>query len=363
MKLAGLRLFRYRVPLREPLLLKGTQLYQREGILVRLTAEADATGWGEAAPLPGFSKESLEEAADQLLGLSDTLVGRDVTRDALDPDGPFARELDAMDLAPSARFGFELALWDLYAATAGKPLPELVSADPRPTVALSALISSSDRAPEEARQAQSAGYEAVKLKVGARGVDEDVELVRAVHEALGGAAALRLDANRAWGIDEAERFSRGVDGLAIDYVEEPLADPELLPVFAANHDLPLALDESLVGMRAETLRGHEYASAVVLKPTLIGGISRTLRFARAASRIGARPVLSSAYETGVGTTALVALAAGVGEEGTPAGWDTYRRLARDVLLPPPELTAPRVDVPALFEGRREIDRRLLVPVG
>ncbi len=181
---------------------------------------------------------------------------------------------------------------------------------------------------------------------------------------LGDAVALRLDANRAWSIDEAGRFARGVAGLAIDYLEEPLADPEQLPVFAGDHALPLALDESLAGMRPEALRGHAYASAVVLKlATLIGGISRALRFARAASRVGARPVLSSAYETGVGTTALVALAAGVGEEGTPAGWDTYRRLARDVLLPPPELTAPRVDVPALFEGRREIDRGLLVPVG
>ena len=184
MKLAGLRLYRYRVPLSEPLLLKGTVLHHREGLLVRLTAEGGATGWGEAAPLPGFSEESLERAASQLLGLSDALVGRELTREVLDPDGSFAREVDALDLAPSARFGLELVLWNLYAATAGKPLPELVSADPRPTVALSALISSSDRAPEEARRARSAGYEAVKLKVGGRDVGEDVDLVRAVREAL-----------------------------------------------------------------------------------------------------------------------------------------------------------------------------------
>jgi O-succinylbenzoate synthase len=51
----------------------------------------------------------------------------------------------------------------------------------------------------------------------------------------------------------------------------------------------------------------------VLKPTLLGGISRTLRFARRASRLGVQSVISSAYETGVGMSALVALAAGVGD--------------------------------------------------
>jgi len=125
----------------------------------------------------------------------------------------------------------------------------------------------------------------------------------------------------------------------------------------------VALDESLSGIEPEALEDHGYARAVVLKPTLLGGMIRTLRFARLATRLGARPVLSSAYETGVGTSALVALAAAVGDEEVPAGLDTYRRLAEDVLEPCLELPAPRVDVRALFAGRREIERRPLVPVG
>jgi O-succinylbenzoate synthase len=75
-----------------------------------------------------------------------------------------------------------------------------------------------------------------------------------------------------------------------------------------------------------------------------------------------RPVISSAYETGVGTSCLVALAAGVGDEEVPAGLDTYRRLAEDVLRPRLEL-APRVDVRALFNRRRGIEHRLLRSVG
>jgi O-succinylbenzoate synthase len=362
-KLAGLNLHRYELSLSEPVRLNEMTLRYREGLLVELVSDGGGAGWGEAAPLPGFSREDLGEVTAQLRGLADVMMDRAVTVDLLDPHEPLARELDAMDLAPSARFGFELALWNLYAAASGKKLPELVSPRPRATVPINALIPSSDHALEEAHSARTAGYETVKLKVGARGVEEDAELVRAVRGALGDAVALRLDANRVWSLGEAERFARGTADLDLEYVEEPLTDPSELPLLAENHDLPVALDESLAGMEPKELENHGYARAVVLKPTLLGGISQTLRFARVASRFGARPVLSSAYETGVGTSALVALAAGVGDEEVPAGLDAYRRLAEDILRPRLELPAPRVDVRAMFGEQRGIEHRLLRPVG
>jgi o-succinylbenzoate synthase len=204
----------------------------------------------------------------------------------------------------------------------------------------------------------------VKLKVGGRAVEEDVELVRALNEELDDTVALRLDANRAWSLEEAERFVLSTSGLRFEYVEEPLADPAHLPSFATTCGVPVALDESLVGMEPEALEDHGYARAVVLKPTLLGGISRTLRFADVASRLGTKPVISSAYETGVGTAALISLAAvHTGGEGIPAGLDTYRRLAKDVLRPRLDLPAAHVDVRAMAGVRREIDRHLLTPVG
>jgi O-succinylbenzoate synthase len=360
-KLSGFELHRYELRLSEPLTLKGTVLHHREGLLLELTGEDGEVGWGEASPLPTFSRESLDEAAAQLRGLASSMIGREVTDGWLDPDGPFSRELDSMDLAPSARFGLELAFWDLYGTSRGRSLAELVTTHPRATVPVSALISAPpDEALEEARRVRSAGYEAVKVKVGARAVEEDVELVRAVSGELDDAVALRLDANRAWSLGEAERFARGTADLRFEYVEEPLAEPAQLPSFVGTWDVPVALDESLADLEPEALEDHEYARAIVLKPTLLGGISRTLHFARRASDLGIKPVISAAYETGIGTAALVALAAGVGEE-VPAGLDTYRPLAEDVLRPRLNLSAPRVEVRS--GTRREVERRLLNPVG
>ncbi len=363
-KLSGFDLYRYELPLSEPLTLGETTLHRREGLLLELTGEGGAVGWGEASPLPGFSGESLEEAAEQLRDLASSVVGREVTEDWIDPDGDFGRDLDSMDLAPSARFGFELALWNLCAASRGRSLPELITPRPAATVPVSALISGPpDMALREASRARSAGYAAVKLKVGGRAVEEDLELVRAVEKELGDTVALRLDANRAWSLEEAAWFARGTAGLRFEYVEEPLADPAQLPVLVRETGVRVALDESLAGMQPGALEAHSYARAAVIKPTLVGGLSRTLRFERRASRLGLRPVISSAYETGVGTSALLALAAGVGDKEVPAGLDTYRWLAGDVVRPRLGLPAPRVDVRAFFGERRGIERHLLRPVG
>jgi o-succinylbenzoate synthase len=67
------------------------------------------------------------------------------------------------------------------------------------------------------------------------------------------------------------------------------------------------------------------------------------------------PVVSSAYESGVGTAALVALAAGIGDRPVPAGLDTYRQLAMDVLVAPLDLSAPGVRVREADDASRRVD--------
>ena len=354
MNLVGFDLYRYRLPLRGPLVLKGTTLSQREGLLLRLSGDDGSEGWGETAPLPGFSRESLTEVAAQLRRLAETMIGSEVTEDWMIPYGMFGREMDRFALASSARFGFELALWNLYAASSGKTLPELVAPSPKKKVLVSGLLSGPpETVLEGARRMRDAVYRSVKLKVGTRTVAEDLRLLRALGEELGDGVSLRLDANRAWSYEEAAEFARGAPGF--EYLEEPLADPLRMPDLAREVGVPLALDESLVGMEPDELEKHRYARAVVLKPTLLGGISRTLSIAERALRLGMTPVLSSAYESGVGTAALVALAAGIGERPIPAGLDTYRALAEDVLAVPLNLPAPSVEVGRTMHASLRVD--------
>jgi O-succinylbenzoate synthase len=356
MKLAHFDLYRYSLPFSRPLPLGGITRFQREGILLRLSGDDGSEGWGETAPLPGFSVESQSEAASQLRRLAGSMVGREVKEDWVDPYGEFGRELDRV--APSVRFGFELAVWNLYAPSSGRTLPEVVTPFPRAVVPVNGLLAGSPaEVLVEARRKSDAGYRSIKLKIGTRTVAEDVALVRALGEGLGEDISLRLDANRLWDYEEAAEFVRGTAGVRFEYVEEPLADPERLPDFVGEFGVPVALDESLVGMEPEKLEA--FAVAFVLKPTLLGGISRTLRAAGRAHRLGVTPVISSAYESGVGTAALVALAAGIGDRPVAAGLDTYRMMAEDVLETPLNLPAPSVGVRETEDASRTIDVRNL----
>ncbi|MGI8909162.1 MAG: o-succinylbenzoate synthase [Rubrobacteraceae bacterium] len=348
MKLAGFRLYRYNLPFTKPLTLKGMTLRSREGLLLRLTGDDNSEGWGEAAPLPGFSYETLDEATDQLLEVSEAMSGT-----GRSPSGNTPAILRPT-IAPSARFAVELAVWDLRSARRGVSMPELLHPGAGNLLQISGLLSGArEKVIEEAARMRDAGYMAVKLKVGGRTIEDDARLVRKLSVLLGNGVSLRLDANRAWSFEEAEEFARSTTDLRYEYIEEPLADVALLPRFVSETGAPVALDESLAGMEAEDLEDHRHVSAVVLKPTLLGGISRTLRMAEEAHRIGMTPVISSAYESGIGTRGLISLSAAIGE--APAGLDTYRRLAADILHPPLELAAPRIDVRAALGVAREVD--------
>src|SRR5690606_25827436 len=89
-----LSLHPYALPLTEPVVWGGVAQTERRGILVRAETPFGSVGWGDACPLPGFSRETLAE-----------------TRDALDR----AAAGDASALPPAAQFGLDLALADAAA--------------------------------------------------------------------------------------------------------------------------------------------------------------------------------------------------------------------------------------------------------
>ncbi len=350
MTLAAFDLVPYRLPLVEPVTWNGERCETREGLLLRLEDEAGAVGWGDAAPLPGFSRETLDEARAALAAVRPVVSGRDLdAADVLRPDGPFHTALDAAGLPSSARFALDLALADLARQRLGRTLPQALHPDPAVVLPLNALLMGDERI-EQATERVEEGYRALKLKVGRASVVAEAETVRAVRAAIGPDVELRLDANRAWTVDEAARFAVGVADAGVAYVEEPLRDPAGLPALWLDTGLPVALDES-VQVPGVEVRG--WAAAVVLKPTLVGGLMAALRLATSARAVGVRPVWSAAFESGVGLRGVAAGAAATG--GEAAGLDTYRWLGADVLGPLP-FDRPRVDVPALFARPIEIHR-------
>jgi len=293
----------------------------RTGWLVRL-AVPGAEAWGEVAPLPGYSPENPETCEQELLERLPVL-----TREGFSmAPGGWA----VPDGSPSVRFGLETARCGLVARSTGRSVCALLGGpeDP-PPLPVNALLSmaSSEACLADADRSVARGFRCLKMKVGRADPEDEVRRVRQVRERVAGRARLRLDANRAWTLEQAVYFMEGVGDTAIDYLEEPLADLKDLPALLQRRLLPVALDESLPELK-DLPAG---LAAVVLKPTLLGGFSACRELAAQAEGVAAVPVVSALFETGVGLRAAARLATAISPQGTAAGLDTHRRLRDDLL--------------------------------
>jgi len=340
--------FEYDLPLDPPFRWRGGEVAEREGVLLRLEDAGGRVGWGDAAPLPGFSRESLAEAMAALEAAAPTLAPAEFdARQVADPESPLHSELDGLALPPAARYALDLALADLAAAEAGTPLPRLLDAGAADRLHIAALIDGEPETVVDRAATRAAdGYVALKLKLGRLDVEGDAELVRDVRRRVGGGIELRGDANRAWSPDGAAAFARLTATAGLAYVEEPLAadDAGDLESFARESGLPVALDESLAEDPEREI--GSWVVAVVLKPTVLGGIATTLRLATRARAAGVTAVLSAAFESGIGQRGVAALAAATGARA--AGLDPYSRLRSDVLARPLPFDQPVVDLAELF---------------
>jgi O-succinylbenzoate synthase len=353
-----LEVFRYQLSFKRHVRVGDYNNKSHPGFLVCVTDGKGRRGWGDVAPLMGYSRESPTEAEANIKAVWEHLRRMDLPEDASFLDAAATALVSAV---ASVRFGFETALSDLVADARNVPMYRLWRDADVPTIPVAALLQGPlNDVVRDAAALRAAGYVSAKLKVGGVAIGEDIERVRQVREALGPLVRLRLDANRAWSLDEALAFGEGVRGAAIDFIEEPVSRPEDVETFHARTGLPVALDET-IAEKGSAAWGPGL-SAVVLKPTVLGGITASLRLADAAQKRGLRTVISSTYESGVGLMALGNLAAALGTEGTAAGLGTWRWIGGDVLDPAPPLGEPEWAMARLSMRHFTVDRSRLLEI-
>ncbi|MGH3243720.1 MAG: mandelate racemase/muconate lactonizing enzyme family protein [Spirillospora sp.] len=188
----------------------------------------------------------------------------------------------------------DIAVWDLRARRARQPLYRFLGAhrdrvpiygSGRATHAMSA-----DELIEGAKAYVAEGYGAVKLRVGARPAEEDVERVTAVRAALGDRIRIMVDCNERLDLPTALWLGRRLADLGVYWMEEPLVSDDIAghAQLAERAGLPIAVGEHLHG-RFEFAAYLRAEAASVLQPDvpLTGGITEWLRIAAIAEPFGA----------------------------------------------------------------------------
>lgn len=327
MKLEAAWLRRYHIPLKTPLRTARGFVKDREGALLVLADERGVMGLGDVAPLPTHAPGALDAALDDVQRAWGSLAERRVP-DALSL-------LDPLGIAPAARAALASAILDLEAKRRDVPLAAVLAEDHAPSVAVNALVA--DLA--EARRVAGEGWPVLKAKAGA--ASDAPGLAAALRDAARG-LGVRLDANGAWSVAEAEAAMRAMD---VDYVEQPVAPHDLRGLARLREVGRVAADEAastLAGARA--VLAADAADVLVLKPSLLGGPDLCVRLAAEARAAGVDVVVTTAMESVVGRLAALHAACAI-PDVLPAGLDTGRFLAFDLAEDPAAPRAGRARLP------------------
>ncbi|MDQ4137631.1 MAG: o-succinylbenzoate synthase [Actinomycetota bacterium] len=223
-------------------------------------------------------------------------------------------------------------------------------------------VVSVDRVPDVL--ARFPGARTVKVKVAdpASTVAEDAARVAAVRRSIGPEGRIRVDANGAWTVDEAEHAIHAFAVHDLEYVEQPCATLEDMAEIRRRvkyMGVPIAADES-VRKAADPLAvvAAGAADILVLKAQPLGGIRAALRIAKEA---GLPVVVSSALETSVGISMGAHLAVQLGTDEYDAGLGTAALLAADITASPLLPTDGAIDVRRIEPDEDLLERHTAPP--
>ncbi|ABM02058.1 O-succinylbenzoate synthase [Psychromonas ingrahamii 37] len=289
------KLFRYQLPFKIPIVFKGIKLTAREGVILQVQNDKGEFNFAEIAPLPGFSKETLQQATAQIIALLNT--------------PPLNSQSDIL-LYPSVAFALDCILHNI-------PISELFK------TAESIPLLQGDNHSVLKQYLQLNKPNSVKLKIGRQSVAKDITLFSAL-SALNNNLLIRCDANQSWTFAQADLFFANINTQLIDYIEEPTASLSDNINLAERYEVQLALDETLQQKQFQ-YQHHRCFKALILKPTLIGSFERLNYFIKTAKKFHLSVSISSSFESPLGLSQLAFLASQWSKEvDISCGLDTLK---------------------------------------
>jgi muconate cycloisomerase len=321
----------------------------RATVLVKITTNDGACGWGQCVPSPRWSYETPETVRSTIdLYLAPELLGRDPF-DLAELHGVMNRAIAPSFSTgqPIAKAGLDIALHDLTGQLLGKGLAQSWNRRGRDSITLSWTINvrTLDEVPAQVEQARSQGYRSFNIKV-APDPGFDLELCRLVRK-LAPEGFLWADANG--GYDEAtalEVIPRLAD-LGMAALEQPLPANRLTGFRRLREQgaLPILMDEGIVSrVDLEEFLRLGLLDGLAMKVARCGGLAESCRVMELAEEAGLMIVGSGLTDPDLSLAASLALF-GAFELRYPAALNGPQFLTTSVLKCPPVVSGGEMAVP------------------
>lgn len=282
----------------KPVITSKSQISSRDGWVVTIE-EGEFTGSGEVLPLEGWSSITIEEAYSQLISYKQF-------------------ESSLLELSNEVQSAINVANLNLEASKNSQSLLEYLGGGADYIKVNAFLDGSTQRNLRTSLDNHRAnGLSVFKVKLGFR---DDQERLQLLSEIVREGEKVRLDPNSSWSLQYAVTFldrARKLLGDRLEYVEDPVAHIEDLKKLRSIVPVAVAVDElwhSIDDLEEITL--ENLSDYIIVKPSLVGGINRTLDVSSYAAENNIQTVISSTYDGPISLPAWCAIAAKIAPEVT-----------------------------------------------
>jgi len=330
MKIANIKATAVSIPFDAPYIWSVGEYTGVTRVIIEVTTECGIVGLGEC---PSWECES---------EINDNMAARLVGADPIDIESceqrclPETRVLANTDSNTTLKAfgGIEMALWDIRGKAWNQPLYQLLGGAVRKEIPVTeyyafrpgdGVHTVSDIADYCARMRDENGTTYFEGKCSSGDPKLDIQITKAVREAVGEDAMIRLDGNMAWTLSSARELVAGIEKYNIRNFEDPVPDfwgmeklrrSTAIPFSTHNPDLALAIRLGA-------------PDNFVLNLTALGGISRTLKFVAACEQMGIGFWFYSG-DTGIATSAYLQVSAATRHIREPHQW-LFRFMTDDVI--------------------------------
>jgi len=277
MKITHLETWPVTMKLAEPYTIAYETVDRTTNIFLRIETRSGIVGYGCAAPdleVTGETPEDVMDACRQIV------IPACKGSDALRPVMLLERIRRHLSNRPSCLAMTDMALFDIMGKAAHLPLYKLLGGyRDRMRTSVTIGILPVEETVDKALAFTHKGFKALKIKGGVD-VDEDIERLIKVREAVGRKIELRFDANQGFSEADSLKFVAGIRPVHLELIEQPSSrhKEQLLGRITQKVSLPIMADESLMSLKdAFRLARNALVDMINIKLMKVGGIDEALK--------------------------------------------------------------------------------------
>ncbi len=291
----------------KPMKMGGGTADCADAVVVKIHTDEGITGiceTGDTSPwYMGESQDSIMHNINKVYG-PQVLLGED----PFNIERIVARMDKAAKVNNQSKAVIDYCLHDIMGKALGVPVYKLLGGLSNEKIALAFVMSSGtvEEVGAEGKMLVKAGFKALKLKVGAKTIEEDVEMLGALRQAVGNDIKIMTDTNGGWHYFQALRFLKKAAKYDLFLCEQPIPwwDIDGLARLRRKVDVPIFADESAAELNdLHKLLQRDAVDGFFLKVPKAGGIHKSQKWVNIAQSVGLMVMCGCMIDSGLGAAA------------------------------------------------------------